>query len=923
MNQNAICRWNRHIDGRRDYKGVYMKYEIAFNNHCVHARIDPTVFRTPDTEYYPVYSWIWHTRLDKDEICRQLDSMYSRNIRNLYIIAESVHFRPNLAPTMLEPDYYTDEYLRLWHAAVSHAASKGMNFWLYDEDGWPSGSAGHAVVRENPGLAQKRLTKKEIFLPAGGTYDLKSRGKSLIAAFRGRKRINCSYTACAPYGDMQSDPDKAAGHIVITEFWLEPAKQHAGYPDILNPESAAEFIRLTHEKVRAEMREHIGGTLKITFTDEPAAGKPGFNEDIITAFGDRYGYDICDYLPALFDTQDLSREEIKARQDYYELVGETLANSYFIMLKKWCSNNGMLSSGHLGGENDVLGCINGNSGFYQPLRMLRCFDIPGVDAIWRQIFPGAAESINGKVTGQNNFFPRYASSAANQNGSNTSVTESYAVYGAGLTYAQMRYVQNYQFVRGINLLNVMNMTYEHVDFLMGGIRPSFPEQMPGAGDVAAYNLHSARLTYLMTAGKPYADTALYMPFRDFQADLENSKRTAEEFERIGFTIEKAQGSFDVIDDDLINNVPEEDLSNGVLRSGYAEYRTIFLPHCRHMTYEIRIKLEKFVSGGGKAYMMGEGRNSCDGGNGLLKGAVLFTPEQIPVLIKPVVRSSSDKIRAVKRITEDGELYFLYNEGFEPVETELYIPGAAGDLLSPEASIYEFDTITGEIRIPAHEHVAAGGGGFKMRLFLHFGEGRCYLIAGHTLDMGSGSNKSYASCHYKHDEIRGTREMKNTVCLIENFTFRRIREFVIGEHNYESWLVNEAPCSAEPGKWPAPDEFSGDAAYVAGFVLPELKDGEYLLDLGDVRYSCEAVLNGHLLGIRCMPPYSYTIDSSKLCSGQNRLEVRVSNTAANQFVHSRSFDKWTDIQMGPYHKLELNFESESVDGGLYGPVRLMT
>ncbi len=775
-----------------------VKYNINFNTHCVHARINPVAFREPDTEYFPVYSWIWHTGINKDEICQQLDSMYSRNIKNLYIIAESVHFRPNLAPTMLEPDYYTDGYLKLWHDAVSYAASKGMNFWLYDEDGWPSGSAGHAVVRENPELEQKRLIRTEIKLKAGETYNLEERcSDGFMAALSGGKRIAGRYTAdggtdrlegnkpdntCGNAGDNAHDNthDNTRDNVIITEYRLEPAKQHVGYPDILDPKATAEFIRLTHERVKAEMGEHIGGALKIAFTDEPATGKLGFNEEFIKAFNGRYGYDICDYLPALFDAQDIGDDEIKARQDYYELVSEILADNYFTVLRKWCAHNGMLSSGHLGGENDTLGCVNGSSGFYQPLRMLRCFDIPGVDAIWRQIFPKPAECINGKTIGENNFFPRYASSAANQIGSNTSVTESYAVYGAGLTYGQMRYVQNYQFVRGINLLNVMNMTYKHVDFLMGGIRPSFPEQMPGAADVAAYNLHSARLTYLMTAGKPCADTALYMPFRDFRADLANSKRVADEFEKIGFAIERAQGSFDVIDDDLLLNVSEEDLKEGVLRSGYAEYRTVFMPHCLYMPDEVRQRLEMFIRGGGAVHEFGGCSNAL---------------EQLSSVVKPVVRSSSDKIRSIKRITEDGELYFLYNEGFEPIVTDIELPYAkvVKDLTAMRKTfvLYEFDTVTGEIRIPLH---TVGGGGIKISLHLHSGEGRCYLLANHDFDSGN--------CH--------ERKKREVLCNISKFTFRRIREFIIGEHRYESKPVCEEPCEAEPGRWPAPDDCSGDA-----------------------------------------------------------------------------------------------------------------
>jgi hypothetical protein len=880
---------------------------------------------------------------------------------------------------MLEPDYFSGEYLKLWRAAVDYAASKGMRFWLYDEDGWPSGSAGQAVVKENPELVQKYLQKTEIVLKAGEAYIVKD---GVLAAFKNKKRITDKYIA-------ESD-------TVITEFSIGIAKGHVNYPDILNPETTRKFIRLTHEKTKEVMQENIGSTMKIAFTDEPSTGKIGFTDDLFKMFYERYGYDLCDYLPALFDPRDIDEDEIKARQDYYELVAELLANNYFMMLKNWCADNGMLSSGHLGGENDVLGCIKGSSGFYQPLRMLRCFDIPGVDAIWRQIFPKPAEYRNGKVEGENKFFPRYASSAANQNGSNTSVTESYAVYGAGLTYAQMRYVQNFQFVRGINLLNIMNMTYGHVDFLMGGLRPSFTPLMPGANDIAEFNLHSARLTYLLTAGRPCVETAVYMPFRDFWADKANSLRTADEFEKIGFAIERMQGNFDVIDDDLILAVSEDEIAHGILRSGYANYKTIYMPSCKYIPDEVKQRLAVFIKGGGVVYEL-------KGGKQAIEGSILFKMDQISSLVKPVVRSSSDKIRAIKRLTDNGELYFIYNEGFESVKTEIAFPiGSTSELatglinemtsnslneypgntskeylnessnatlsecpseslselqrkLSCESlseslnksEIYEFDTVTGEIRIT--ENIVKCGE-IVLSIELQSGEGHCYLL---------GKFDGKYDFNLQHEQI-----VTRILCEISDFTFRRLREFVIGEHNYISREINEEPQKVKLGKWPAPEDFSGDVLYTATFKFPETLSvpeafatlansktpadpttfASYItpesltipeictvskinmkrlkLDLGEVKYSCETFLNGKSLGIRCMPPYSYEFDATLLQKGSNLLEIRVSNTAANQFVHTKSFDKWNKVQMGPYHKLELTYEAESLNSGLYGSVRIM-
>ena len=93
-----------------------------------------------------------------------------------------------------------------------------------------------------------------------------------------------------------------------------------------------------------------------------------------------------------------------------------------------------------------------------------------------------------------------------------------------------------------------------------------------------------------------------------------------------------------------------------------------------------------------------------------------------------------------------------------------------------------------------------------------------------------------------------------------------------------------------------------------------------IDLGEVRYTCELFINGVSQGVRYMAPYVYDIDTAKL-EAENRFELRVSNTPANQFVHTRNFDRYSPAQIGPYHATGLRFESESLESGLMTSVKL--
>lgn len=115
-------------------------------------------FFNPANSFYPVYSWMWNETLSKKEIKNQLDEMYGRNIRGVYVIPLPRDFRPDSMTTNLQPEYLSDGYFEMLSFAADYARSKGMSFWLYDEGGWPSGNANGLVVKD---CAELRLTHIE------------------------------------------------------------------------------------------------------------------------------------------------------------------------------------------------------------------------------------------------------------------------------------------------------------------------------------------------------------------------------------------------------------------------------------------------------------------------------------------------------------------------------------------------------------------------------------------------------------------------------------------------------------------------------------------------------------------------------------------------------------------------------------------
>lgn len=79
------------------------------------------------------------------------------------------------------------------------------------------------------------------------------------------------------------------------------------------------------------------------------------------------------------------------------------------------------------------------------------------------------------------------------------------------------------------------------------------------------------------------------------------------------------------------------------------------------------------------------------------------------------------------------------------------------------------------------------------------------------------------------------------------------------------------------------------------------------------------VNGKSYGIKVMAPYEFEIPAKDL-KENNILEIRVTNTAANEYNYTKSFDKWQPWQL-PYMKIQNVYHEDSLSGGLIGPIKV--
>jgi len=786
-------------------------------------------FKKIPVSCHPPYTWLWNDTVDDNETARRIDRMYDCGIRAYYALGEPEQFRPNLRRTYLKPEYLSREYLDRVYFAYDYAKKKGMVTWLYNEGGFPSGMACGKIRKMRPELAFKNVKKQDVSLSASVPYCVPER---FIAAFCGEKRI---------FGGEVFEKD-----VTVTQFVWEDGNLSTTSmrTDIAERENTDIFLSLTHEAFKKRFGDVLGNDITMMFDDEAAMGTWTRGLDVI--FKEKYGYDLCDFLPyVLPGEKPVTREQCRARSDYAMLCGELILNNYFIPMREWLERNGMKSTGHLGGENKsdfVYTSRYGNC-----MDILRSYHVPGVDVIWSQItYP---DPKTGKCCREGyEFFPLLASSAARQQGHSDCVSESFAVYGAQIVPEEMRYIINYQAVRGVARYNFMSMSYNRTDVRCLQCRPNFIDDNPGMDCLGALNDYTARITYIILNSKADITAALYYPQRSICAGGEYGENAAADFEKIGHMLEKEGVSFDIIDEAFVKSAKIE---NGILVGEHVEYKNVFVPQ-------------------------GEFEPDC----------VKEMLSRLPLPRKePCIKRKNTYIMARKMYFENGEeAYFICNTDGKTVKEKVEIYS--------EKTPYTLDVADGEIyRMPFER----SGNSLSVEISLMRGEAIVILLSDKTL-----SDKS----------------IPETVFCTEITDFESYisRKYTIDDEKGPEYLFVKQENSVK-GLYEWDRDFSGEVTYSA--VIPKIEEGEYILELGDVRHYAKVYVNGIKAGEVIMPPYRLAVS---LKSG-DVLKTEVQNTPSNVTRRAEYFEKCDIKDVGPYHVNMKKAEENAPCGGLIGPVKL--
>ncbi len=314
--------------------------------------------------------WSINDGVRTEPLCRQMAEMKAHGI-------EGVVYHPRFYPG--GPDYMTEAFIRVTGEVILFAKSIGMEFWIYDENGWPSGSADGQVLEEHPDSKRWGLIcVKEEELRADDVILCRHDGE--IVAARGERGVSP-----------------------------------------LCRETTDTFLALTHGRYEKELPREAFDYVTGFFCDEVdyfpghllSEGAVPWCADFEAVYTEKYGVSPCGELWKLFDRES-EHEEFKIR--FWETAGDLIARNFYRPYLEWCEKRRKLFTGHLKGEESPYFQLMFSGSCFTQLKGL---SLPAIDTL---------ERYHG-----NHFFPYLLTSVAAQQARSGCLAEAMGGAGWGVT----------------------------------------------------------------------------------------------------------------------------------------------------------------------------------------------------------------------------------------------------------------------------------------------------------------------------------------------------------------------------------------------------------------------------------------------------------------------------------------------------------
>lgn len=562
-----------------------------------HIPLSPENFQRPPREYGILPFWFLNGELDYEEMRYQLREYREKGMPGIIL-----HGRFGL-----EMPYIGEKYLDRIKFAVEEAKKLGLLTWIYDEMNWPSGTADLRVLKSRPDLTQKYIECLN-FTVRGPWFTYLTGMDSRYIDFERSKPVAAFAIGLdgANKGKVLDLTPNLSFEVVIP--WEAPEgmwrlcyiveKEADYYIDAMNPEATQEFLRVGYEPYADVVREHFGEQMPGFYTDEPAmhyyvtgGDNPivPWTKNMFARFQERNGYNLRPRLPDLFF--DVSEDSARVRYDFYSTITEFYSQAYYKQIYEWCAEHGVLFTGHLLYEEWLRGLIRVEGNLFKHYPYMH---VIGVDHLYPII--GTRDRPDEHVA------MKVGSSAAHQMRSPRLLCESFGGIFMDATMQRMKWIADWEYVLGVNLLNPHGYHYTLEGPRKRDWPPSMFYQYPWWQYYNAFSDYMSRLSHLLSGGRHVAKAALLWPLNGLFAQYtpqsynEHGERLRQDFNALTDLLLRAHYDFDYLDEDILAGA---ELSGEGITVADETYPVLILPPMTHIKLETLNRMERFVEQGGR------------------------------------------------------------------------------------------------------------------------------------------------------------------------------------------------------------------------------------------------------------------------------------------------------------------------------------
>jgi len=603
------------------------------------------------------------------------------------------------------------------------AKEAGMQVWVADDNGYPSGQAGGLVVAANPAYELRVLTpmlqrgkgQEKIRLELPPTAE-----RFVSAMIYPEKDGQPVYAAGVPV-QLTGGPVEATGlegPWVLQAFALKinndagsPAMGTVSgfgntghYPNLLDSAAMEKFVDLTH----AEYARRLGALtnqIDLFYCNEPHLGtiwhaggdRPG-NEaflpwvaDMPQRFQKDHGYDLMPFLPALFAGS--SDEARLVRRHFYQTVGNLFAENYTGRIAQWAEAHGVRSGGHLFLEERMDSHVISYGNFFQALQ--------------RQQIPGCDVAMPDPGDYWNFWMPRLISSAAQLQGRElVSVLIDPIVDRRTMTLQPSPEFM----MRFINMAALLGVN----QFCSYVLWDRYPPEV-----YRRFNENVGRLGVMLKGARNVSSVAMYYPIETFQslyvpspkvfADWLKERPEAaaghETQEKLARRLYQNGYDFSWLDGDAVLRA---EIRDGRLVIGAHAYTSIIMPRVDLLPLPVMQKLQQFEHVGGKVLWvdalprLGDKPEEHAQVRAAVAASRMISPEEVvnqlgsafPEEFRLRLDGGRDGLFITRWLRNGHRVNFVVNSAYSPVTAKIRLEG------QPGGKIWVYDPSDGCIAVRA-------------------------------------------------------------------------------------------------------------------------------------------------------------------------------------------------------------------------------